>query len=215
MGEIEDPKLAKLLEKPNLRILTVVRDHMSGLLYSVPYLRALREHFPQAKIMLLANPYATPVLQGCPYIDEIVPFFQFYEEEEPFAAIKNTAVKGQAWTKLVGRVDLVIHFRNVGGTTMAFCAGLGNPYQVGYEQGRFNNLLDLNLGQEDVRLESRLRNGIILEAIGMPTPSTKMEMWLKPEDVAWVENYLQEQGWQEGKTSLFSIPDVTGGVTNG
>ena len=40
MGVIEDPRLAKLLEKPNLRILTVVRDHMSGLLYSVPYLRA-------------------------------------------------------------------------------------------------------------------------------------------------------------------------------
>ena len=97
----------------------------------------------------------------------------------------------------MGRVDLVIHFRNVGGSTMAFCAGLGKPFQVGYEQGRFNNLLDLNLGYEDIRLESRLRNGIILEAIGMPTPSTKMEMWLKPEDEAWVDNYLKEQGWQE------------------
>lgn len=206
MGVVEDPRLAKLLEKPNLRILTVVRDHMSGLLYSVPYLRALREHFPQAKIMLLANPYATPVLQGCPYIDEIVPFFQFYEEEEPFAALKNTAVKGQAWTKLVSRVDLVVHFRNVGGSTMAFCAGLGKPYQVGYEQGRFNNLLDLNLGHEDIRLESRLRNGIILEAIGLPTPSTKMEMWLKPEDEVWVENYLKEQGWQEGENIIVFHP---------
>src|SRR5688572_19180589 len=118
MSSALESRLARLLSKPDLHIVTVVRDHMSGLLYAVPSLRALRQRFPQARISLLANPYATPILEGCPYVDEILPFFQFRQAAGRLATLKGAASKAQTWLKLAGRVDLVIHFRYVSGTTV-------------------------------------------------------------------------------------------------
>jgi heptosyltransferase II len=177
---------------------------MSGLLYAVPYLRALREQYPHARISLLANPYATPILEGCPYVDETLPFFQFRQAAGRFATVKGIASKVRTWLKLAGRVDLVIHFRYVSGTTVAFCESLGRPLQIGYRQGKFDQLLDINLGREDVRLDSRRRNSLLLEAIGLPAPSPKMEMWISPEESTWVDSFLQQQGWQAGEP-LFAL----------
>lgn len=204
MSSAFDSRLARLLSKPDLHIVTVVRDHMSGLLYAVPSLRALRQQFPAARISLLANPYATPILEGCPYIDEILPFFQFRQAVGRFATLKGITSKAQTWLKLAGRVDLVIHFRYVSGTTVAFCASLGRPVQVGYRQGKFDQLLDLNLGREDVRLDSRRRNGLLLEALGLPAPDPAMEMWISPEESTWVDTFLRQQGWQAGQP-LFAL----------
>jgi ADP-heptose:LPS heptosyltransferase len=199
-----DVRLARLLAKPDLRILTVVRDHMSGLLYAVPALRALRHHFPSAHISLLANPYATPILEGCPYVDRILPFFQFRQAAGRLAPLTAVTSKARTWLKLAGRVDLVIHFRYVSGTTVAFCAALGRPFQIGYRQGKFDNLLDVNLGRENVRLGSRQRNALLLETLGLPTPSPQMEMWITPAESTWVDTFLNEQGWQPGQP-LFAL----------
>jgi heptosyltransferase-1 len=189
-----DPRLSRLLGRPKLRFLAVVRDHMSGLLYAVPYLRALRERFPQAHISLLANPYATPILEGCPYVDQIVPFFQFRQAVGRLASLRGLGAKLSAWGRLVGRVDVVIHFRFVSGTTVAFAALLGRPFQIGYRQGRFDTLLDANLGREDVRLDSRSRNALLLEPLGIFNASPQMEMWIGAEEQQWVERFLADKG---------------------
>ncbi len=199
MSEHLSPRLGEVLTKSNLRILTVVRDHMSGLLYSVPYLRALRQQFPQAHISLLANPYATPILEGCPYIDKTVPFFQFRQEVGRFPRMKGLSNKFQAWTELVGRVDLVVHFRYVGGETLVFCETLGRPMQIGYAQNKFNNLLDINLGMADENMESRTSNARILEPLNLHDLPTNMELWISSEEAEWVEAFLGEYGVADGE----------------
>ena len=191
-----NPKLQKLLSKPNLRIVTIVRDHMSGLLYAVPNLRILRQQFPGAHITLLANPYAMPILKGCPYVDEMLPFFQFRQAEGPFARAKGLLRKAQAWLKLVGRVDLVVHFRWTGPETLLFCSTLGLPFQVGYNQDGLNQLLDLYVGREDLVNDStRKRNARVIEAMGFPPFPMHMEMWISREEANWAENFLQEHGY--------------------
>lgn len=199
MNEVVSPELAKILEKPNLRILTVVRDHMSGILYSVPYLRALRENYSNAHISLLANPYATPILDGCPYLDKIVPFFLFQQEAGRYPRLNGYVNKARAWAQLVGRVDLVIHFRFVGGQTLAFCETLGRPFQIGYGQNGFNDALNINLGREEINIESRLKNARILEPLGLGELSHKMELWLSPEETEWADNFLRDKGVIDGE----------------
>jgi ADP-heptose:LPS heptosyltransferase len=206
MISASDPGLKRLLERPGLRVLTVVRDHMSGLLYAVPYLRALRQRFPDAHISLLANPYATPILDGCPYIDQVVPFFQFRQAVGRLASLRGLGAKADAWRRLVGRVDLVIHFRYVSGTTLAFAALLGRPTQIGYRQGRFDSLLDINLGPEDVALDSRRRNALLLEPLGITSPSPRMEMWISAEERQWARHFLASQGVAEGQPFVVLHP---------
>jgi heptosyltransferase I len=199
-------RLGILLKKEDLKILVVVRDHMSGLLYSVPSLRYLRQTLPGAKIFLLANPFASPILKNCPYIDVIIPFYQFREHATWFDKVKLFADKAQAFLSLYKRVDLVIHLRYVGDETLVFCELLGKPFQVGYSQGKFDHFLDINLGGDDASLDSRTRNARILESIGIKVSSQEMQIWITPSETNWSENWLQTQGWHKGESIIMFHP---------
>lgn len=59
------------------RILVVKPADLGDLLFVTPALRALRRSFPQARIELLAPPSSAPLLQGCPYLDEILVFDKY------------------------------------------------------------------------------------------------------------------------------------------
>ena len=212
MNDPQNTDLAKLPDKKNMRIVAIVRDHMSGLLYSVPYLRALRQRWPEAHITLLGNPYATPIMEDCPYIDQILPFFIFRQEAGRFPRLTGAYYKLASWFKLVGRVDLVIHFRYTGPSSVLLGASWGFPFQVGYKQWGFDSLLTANLGPEEVELGSRQRNERILNAIGIEEISPKMEMWIKDHDKRWARDFLVENGWEAGSTSLCVTPRLSLGL---
>ncbi len=189
--------LAELGDSP--RIAVVVRDHMSGVLYSVPSLRAIRRRWPQANITLLTSSYSAPILSGgCPYIDRILPLYTFADEPRRRDRGRDLASKAATWLRLVGRVDLVIHLRGVGGGTLAFAAMLGLPTQVGYTQGRFDRLLTVDLGWQDVELGSRQRNRFILDHIGIEPDGDHLEMWVAETDRRWAEAWLHDRGHDAG-----------------
>lgn len=201
--EAMDLRLQQRLQNPNLRILVVVRDHMSGLLYAVPNLRELRQAYPQAHITLLGNPYGMPILNGCPYVDQMLPFFQFSRQNGRIARLKGHWQQLQAWLKLIGRVDLILHFRWVGPEMLALCKTLGRPFQIGYSQDKWDHLLDINVGREDLINESsRQRNAHILEPLGLHNIAPDLEIWVDSAETAWVRTYLAEQGWH-GSEPLF------------
>ena len=182
------------------RIVVVVRDHMSGVLYSVPALRALKRRWPGARITLVTNSYSAPILAaGTPYTDRILPLFNFADEPSALDRIHDLRNKATTWLRLVGRVDLVVNLRHVGGGTLAFCAGLGRPKQVGYTQGgRFDRFLDVDLGWADNELGSRQRNRIILEGLGIEPDGDHLELWLRDDDRAWSRSWLAARGHQDG-----------------
>lgn len=47
--------------------------HIGDLLTSTPVYRLLKNHFPEAQITLVASPTGTEILNGNPYIDELIP----------------------------------------------------------------------------------------------------------------------------------------------
>jgi ADP-heptose:LPS heptosyltransferase len=198
--------LDALGDAPN--IVVVVRDHMSGVLYSVPHARAIRRRFPNSSITLLTSSYSAPVLGGGGmYYDQVLPLFSFSDEPKRFDRAKDLLAKGRTWFKLVGRVDLVIHLRVVGGSTVAFCALLGNPPQVGNPQpGRFNKLVKYPTGAPDRRLGSRQRNTLILEELGIPVESEEMEIEISPDDLRWAEHWLERIGHVAGEPIIVVHP---------
>jgi ADP-heptose:LPS heptosyltransferase len=104
---------------------------MSGLLYAVPCLRALRQKFPNSEIILLANHFAAPIIQDCPYIDKIIPFYQFREDELWYHKVELFAQKALAFLNLFQRVDLVFHLRLLGIKRWSFAVCWGNPFKWG------------------------------------------------------------------------------------
>ncbi len=190
--------LDQLGDKP--RILVVVRDHMSGVLYSVPALRAIRRRWPDAELTLLTSSYSAPILEGgSNYLDRILPLYTFADEPDRFDRPRDLFRKFRTWAALVGRVDLVVHLRHVGPGTLRFCQLLGNPKQVGYSQGPgVDHLLALNVGKPDNSLGSRERNEIIIEAMGIDPQGDHIEMTIADEDQRWAEDWLKRRGHEAG-----------------
>lgn len=177
-------------------IVVVVRDHMSGVLYSIPHARAIRRRFPGAKITLLTSSYSLPILDaGAVDYDQVLPLFTFSDEPQRFDRVKDLWSKFRTWAKLVGRVDLVVHLRDVGGATLVFSALLGLPTQAGPRQDRrFNWLLSVTTPRPDLTQGSRQRNTQILEALGIPVESEAMEMEIAPVDVEFARGWIERHG---------------------
>lgn len=189
--------LEALGSKP--RIVVSVRDHMSGVLYSIPAVRALRRKWPDATITLVTSSYSAPILDaGSPYIDRVLPLYSFSDEPTRFDRAFDLARKLKTFLTLVGRVDLVVHLRNVGGGTLAFSALLGKPPQIAYTQSRFNELLTADIGQEDTELGSRERNQIIIEGLGIEPDGYQMELTVSDADRQWATRWLADNGHQAG-----------------
>lgn len=183
------------------RIVVVVRDHMSGVLYSTPALRALRRRWPDSTITLVTSSYSMPILDGgCPYIDRVLPLYSFSDEPKRTDRAKDLFRKFQTWSRLVGRVDLVVHLRDVGISSLIFATALGKPVQIGYSQGahRLAGLLTHDIGWQDVELGSRQRNQIILEAMGIEPDGHHVELWLDEADRRWAKDFLGRHGHDDG-----------------
>ncbi len=185
----EEIDLEALGDSP--KIVVVVRDHMSGVLYSIPSLRALRRRWPNATITLLTSSYSAPILSGgCPYIDRILPLYTFADEPQRFDRARDLLRKLRTWMTLVGRVDLVVHLRDVGGGTLAFSTLLGKPKQIGNRQGRFDKMLTVDLGWQDVELGSRERNQVVIEGLGIEPDGDHLELWVAEDDRQWAKSWL-------------------------
>lgn len=56
------------------KILVLRYRFIGDTVLTVPFLRNLRVAFPLARIDLMLEPFSGQVLEGCPYVDRIIPF---------------------------------------------------------------------------------------------------------------------------------------------
>ena len=54
------------------RILVVRTDRIGDLLLSTPVIQALRQNYPDAYIAAMVSPYAKEIVEGNPYLDEVI-----------------------------------------------------------------------------------------------------------------------------------------------
>ncbi|MBS1125886.1 MAG: ADP-heptose--lipopolysaccharide heptosyltransferase, partial [Nitrospirae bacterium] len=56
------------------KILVMRYRFIGDTVLTVPFLRNLRAAFPDARIDLMLEPFSGQVIEGCPYVDRIIPF---------------------------------------------------------------------------------------------------------------------------------------------
>lgn len=64
----------RLKEGRYRRILVVRTDRIGDVILSTPVLKALREHYPSSFISILVSPYTRDIVEGNPYMDEVITF---------------------------------------------------------------------------------------------------------------------------------------------
>ncbi|MBI4532611.1 MAG: glycosyltransferase family 9 protein [Candidatus Melainabacteria bacterium] len=131
------PLTASTDELASARRILVMRYRFIGdTILTVPFLRNLRRAYPQAQIDVLVGPQSGSVLQGCPYIDELIVFDTTRFHKYDCSAGQARSFLSYAFELRSRHYDLVFVLKR------SWSSGLlawltGAPLRVGYNtQGR-------------------------------------------------------------------------------
>jgi heptosyltransferase-2 len=158
---------------------------------ATPAVRALREHFRGARLISVLRPYIAGVLEGSPWLDELI----FLDMQGPWS---------RRWPAVAARlrryrVDLAVLFPN--STRSALVAWLGRcRRRLGY--ARYGRSLLLTERLEPVRdAHGKLRPSPVLlaynrlaQGAGCAAPSCRMELFTTARDEAAAEDVWQRAG---------------------
>ncbi len=178
------------------KILVLRYRFIGDTVLTVPFLRNLREAFPLARIDLLLEPFSGQVLEGCPYIDRIIPFnmktihryskrseqnklsgyFQYrrkIKEERYDAAFILKRSLSSALLVWASEVPRRIGFATEGRRFL-----LTDPVTYRNDQHEVNNFLDC------------------LRKLEIPIRTHHLELWPSPEGEAKARYLFAEKRWK-------------------
>ena len=189
-------------------ILVLRTDRIGDMILTSGFLRELRKNFPRARITLLVSPTVFPIVELCPYVNEILTVDKFSLDEKEFPAMLEPIVefcRKNFWRKRFSHAFLPQwDSSNFADLLIAWLSGARE--RIGYG---LNPAMDL-LGSLDAVAESRdtflLTKNIIspcevvseaekhfyvLQASGLDVKETHMELFFGEEDFIRARELLQ------------------------
>jgi ADP-heptose:LPS heptosyltransferase len=203
------PLAQRRASAPPRAILFLKPDHLGDVLLATPALLALRERFPEARIVAMVGPWSRAALQGCAAINELrtLPFPGFTRAGQgsplaPYLLLAHTASKLRRErfdAALLGRDD---HWW---GALLVLAAGI--PLRAGFAHPLCRPMLTLALPLE--RRQHVAAQGLVLVEALRPSPPRppspalqekkgpgEQEAIFNPSETAqaWASAWLAEQG---------------------
>lgn len=116
-------------------ILVIRRDNIGDLVCTTPLISALRAHFPDSRVVVLANSYNAPVLAGNPDIDELHVYrkLKHLDRDGGIVAALRERVS-MLWALRRRRLDLVLVAAGAQDTRGARLARLLHPRQIVFSE---------------------------------------------------------------------------------
>ncbi len=171
-----------------MKILIVEVNWIGDVLFSTPAIRALKEKFPNSSISVLALPLTLDVLKGNPYINEII-----VNDEEG----RHQGFSGKL--KLIRELrnkkfDLAVLFhRSVTRAAITWLSGILR--RVGYAKYRTGFFLTDPIPMLPRDSSHRVDYYLgIVKNLGCDIKNRFYELWVSPQDEAWVDNFLKDKG---------------------
>ncbi|CAN5475036.1 glycosyltransferase family 9 protein [soil metagenome] len=179
-------------DKPTAKTILVIRYRFIGdTILTVPFLRNLREAYPDARIDVLTGPKSGEVLDGCPYIDSQIVYDTTRFHKYDSGAGKTRSFASYVWQLRKNKYDLVFVLkRSFSSALLAFLTGAQR--RVGYalegsgQLARNLLLTDRVPWREDIHEVDSLVS--VLESIKITVPQEKraLESWVSPSELAKV-----------------------------
>ena len=180
------------------KILVMRYRFIGDTVLTVPFLRNLRAAFPDARIDLMLEPFSGQVIEGCPYVDRIIPF--------ELKTIHKYSTRSDR-----GRLGAYIHYgslirrerydavfvlkRSLSSALLVWAARV--PRRIGFAtEGRRFLLTDPVVYRHD---QHEVENFLdCLRALDIPIGSTDLELWTTPEQERRAAELFESAGWNKG-----------------
>ena len=178
------------------RVLVRLPNPIGDMVMSTPALRSLRAHWPAARIVAAGPGHCVPLLEGLPFVDELVPLPS--RAKEGLGGMRAAAADFRS-----RRFDLAILFAN--SFSSALTARLAAiPRRVGYAGGGRTWLLTQGLPSRPEAKFHRMPQpmpefyGRLLDALGVPRAGHRTQLAVRPEDDVRAEQWLARHAFEPG-----------------
>jgi heptosyltransferase-2 len=182
------------------KILVIRRGGLGDVLMATPLLRAIREHFPSARVYVLASKQALVGLDRCPWVDQIL--------EVPTAKKDLLPMLHKLRKE---RIDtaFILH-RFFAASLLALLAGI--PQRLGFDWKNHGFALTDSIPFSPARSQT-LQIGRLLTLLGKPAAGTIMEFSVSEDAVRGARELLEGWGYDPAKALVGIHPG--GGETAG
>jgi len=185
------------------RILVVRTDKIGDVVLSTPVIKNLRRYFPNSYIAMMVSPNTKELVEGNPYLDEVIVYDKENEHKGWFASLRFSRYLKKK------RFDLAIILHPTNRVHLVtFFAGI--PQRVGYNRKLGFLLTDKiphtkQLGQKH---ESEY-NLDLLRYLGLKDLENQIFVPIKAEAKKYVEQLLEKQGIREDDFLIAVHPSAT------
>ncbi len=174
------------------RILIVRTDRIGDVLLSTPAIKALRDAYPNAYIAVMVRPYAKDIVEGNPYLDEVIIYDKFGRHKSWLGSIKFTL---KLKKKKFG-LALVLHPTNRA-HLIIFFAGIRK--RVGYGRKLGFLLTDRVKHTKQFGEKHELEyNFDLLKHLGIEPLDKNLFMPVNPESEIWADEVLAQNNIEAG-----------------
>jgi heptosyltransferase-2 len=196
--------IVKFHKKNNFKRILIVRtDRIGDVVLSTPVIKALRDEFPQSYIAMMTAPGAKEIVEGNPYLDQVIIYDKDGKHKSWMRSIKfarNLKKKGFDLAVILhpsNRVHLV-----------TFLAGIHK--RIGYSRKMGFLLTDrfIHDKQRGEKHESEYNLGL-LKALGINTKAEELHIPIKPEAEIWTDKFFKESGISDNDRLLAIHPGAS------
>jgi heptosyltransferase-2 len=181
-------EVAESKAKQYHRILVARTDRIGDVLLSTPVIHALRQKFPQAFISMLVAPYAKDVVEGNPYLDEVI----IYDKDGKHKSWWRSFKFANRLKKKKFDLAIILHPTNRM-HLITFLAGI--PQRLGFNRklGFLINRRKNHTKQEGRKHEAEY-NLDLLADLGITGNPQDLFMPIRQESVQYVEALFRKEG---------------------
>jgi heptosyltransferase II len=178
------------------KILVLRYRFIGDTVLTVPFLRNLRVAFPLARIDLMLEPFSGQVLEGCPYVDRIIPFEIKTIHRYSNQSEQNKLASYMQYRRKIKEVRYDAAFvlkRSVSSALLVWAAGI--PRRIGFAtEGRRLFLTDSVTYRND---QHEVNNFLdCLRSLEIPVRTQHLELWPSPEGEAKTHSLFIGKGWK-------------------
>lgn len=178
------------------KILIIQYQPFGDILLNTGYLPFLRQKFPHARIDFLVRKPYHKVLEGNPFLDELVVF-----ENKP--GWRNMLERLQLFRRIHGRgYDLIIdQIRGMGSAFMTLFSGA--RYRLGYRKRRLAFIYNVQVHKITRRYSAGMKFDL-LKPLGIEEQPYRLYYTIKPESQQYIAEWLERSGLKGKELICFS-----------